>query len=42
MATGFNAWGVNEDGVTPIYPAGFVHLPKIDAEFIQHHSAVGG
>ncbi len=26
---------VNEDGVTPIYPAGFVHLPKIDAEFIQ-------
>ena len=33
---------VNEDGVTPIYPAGFVHLPKIDAEFIQHHSAVGG
>ncbi len=26
---------VNEDGVTPIYPAGFVHLPKVDAEFIQ-------
>jgi phage terminase large subunit GpA-like protein len=26
---------VAEDGVTATYPAGFVHLPKIDAEFIQ-------
>jgi phage terminase large subunit GpA-like protein len=26
---------VAEDGTTPVYPAGFVHLPKIDAEFIQ-------
>lgn len=26
---------VAEDGSTPVYPAGFVHLPKIDAEFIQ-------
>ena len=26
---------VAEDGVTVIYPAGFVHLPKIDGEFIQ-------
>ena len=26
---------VDEDGVTVTYPAGFVHLPKIDAEFIQ-------
>ena len=26
---------VGEDGSTPVYPAGFVHLPKIDAEFIQ-------
>ncbi len=26
---------VGEDGATPIYPAGYVHLPKIDAEFIQ-------
>jgi len=26
---------VADDGTTPIYPAGFVHLPKIDAEFIQ-------
>ncbi|MDP2433442.1 MAG: phage terminase large subunit family protein [Pseudomonadota bacterium] len=26
---------VDEDGVTAIYPAGFVHLPKVDAEFIQ-------
>ncbi|WP_316897049.1 phage terminase large subunit family protein [Ralstonia mannitolilytica] len=26
---------VGEDGVTMTYPAGFVHLPKIDAEFIQ-------
>jgi phage terminase large subunit GpA-like protein len=26
---------VAEDGVTPVYPVGFVHLPKIDAEFIQ-------
>ncbi len=26
---------VNEDGVTTVYPSGFVHLPKIDAEFIQ-------
>lgn len=24
-----------EDGVTPIYPAGFVHLPKVDAEYLQ-------
>lgn len=26
---------VSEDGVTTVFPAGFVHLPKIDAEFIQ-------
>ena len=26
---------VNEDGATPVYPPGFVHLPKMDAEFIQ-------
>ncbi|MGK0674246.1 MAG: phage terminase large subunit family protein [Halothiobacillaceae bacterium] len=26
---------VADDGVTVTYPAGFVHLPKIDAEFIQ-------
>ena len=26
---------VCEDGVTPVFPAGFVHLPKIDAEFTQ-------
>lgn len=26
---------VGEDGLTPVFPAGFVHLPKIDAEFIQ-------
>ncbi|MFN3629063.1 MAG: phage terminase large subunit family protein [Casimicrobiaceae bacterium] len=26
---------VGEDGSTPVYPAGFVHLPKIDAEFLQ-------
>ncbi|MCG9104058.1 phage terminase large subunit family protein, partial [Laribacter hongkongensis] len=26
---------VDEDGVTTVFPAGFVHLPKIDAEFIQ-------
>ncbi len=26
---------VDEDGVTVRYPAGFVHLPKVDAEFIQ-------
>lgn len=26
---------VAEDGTTPVYPAGYVHLPKIDAEFIQ-------
>ncbi len=26
---------VNEDGVTTVYPPGFVHLPKMDAEFIQ-------
>ncbi len=26
---------VSEDGVTTVYPTGFVHLPKIDAEFIQ-------
>ena len=26
---------VREDGVTTAYPIGFVHLPKIDAEFIQ-------
>ena len=26
---------VDEDGLTVTYPAGFVHLPKIDAEFIQ-------
>lgn len=26
---------VLEDGVTLRYPAGFVHLPKVDAEFVQ-------
>ncbi len=26
---------VDEDGVTVRYPMGFVHLPKVDAEFIQ-------
>jgi phage terminase large subunit GpA-like protein len=26
---------VSEDGVSTSFPAGFVHLPKIDAEFIQ-------
>jgi phage terminase large subunit GpA-like protein len=26
---------VGEDGSTLVFPAGFVHLPKIDAEFIQ-------
>ena len=26
---------VLEDGVTMAYPAGFVHLPKVDAEFVQ-------
>jgi len=26
---------VVEDGITPIYPAGFVHLPKVDAEYLQ-------
>jgi len=26
---------VADDGVTTVYPAGFVHLPKVDAEFIQ-------
>ena len=26
---------VAEDGVTSIYPAGFVHLPKVDAEYLQ-------
>ena len=26
---------VGEDGVTLVYPAGYVHLPKVDAEFIQ-------
>jgi phage terminase large subunit GpA-like protein len=26
---------VEADGVTTTYPAGYVHLPKIDAEFIQ-------
>ncbi|MBL8235229.1 MAG: phage terminase large subunit family protein [Bryobacterales bacterium] len=26
---------VAEDGVTVRYPAGFVHLPKVDAEFVQ-------
>ena len=29
------AANVGEDGVTTTYPPGFVHLPKIDAEFIQ-------
>jgi phage terminase large subunit GpA-like protein len=29
------AANVGEDGVTTTFPAGFVHLPKIDAEFIQ-------
>ena len=27
--------GVQEDGTTVKYPAGFVHLPKIDAEYVQ-------
>jgi phage terminase large subunit GpA-like protein len=26
---------VGEDGLSMVYPAGFVHLPKIDAEYIQ-------
>lgn len=26
---------VGEDGLSTVFPAGFVHLPKIDAEFIQ-------
>ena len=26
---------VGEDGLTTVFPAGSVHLPKIDAEFIQ-------
>ena len=26
---------VGADGLSPVFPAGFVHLPKIDAEFIQ-------
>jgi len=26
---------VAEDGVTVTYPAGFVHLPKVDAEYLQ-------
>ena len=26
---------VLEDGTTVVYPAGYVHLPKIDAEIIQ-------
>ena len=26
---------VAEDGMTPVYPAGYLHLPKIDAEFLQ-------
>ncbi|MDL5036682.1 phage terminase large subunit family protein [Comamonas sp. Y6] len=26
---------VGEDGLATVFPAGFVHLPKIDAEFIQ-------
>jgi phage terminase large subunit GpA-like protein len=26
---------VADDGVTPVYPAGYIHLPKVDAEFIQ-------
>jgi phage terminase large subunit GpA-like protein len=27
--------GVAEDGLTPVYPAGYVHLPKMDAEYLQ-------
>jgi phage terminase large subunit GpA-like protein len=27
--------GVGEDGVTPVYPAGYVHLPMMDAEYLQ-------
>ena len=26
---------VADDGVSPRYPAGYIHLPKVDAEFIQ-------
>ncbi len=26
---------VADDGITPIYPPGYVHLPKIDAEYVQ-------
>jgi phage terminase large subunit GpA-like protein len=26
---------VAEDGITSVYPPGYVHLPKIDAEFVQ-------
>jgi len=30
-----NVADVGVDGVTPVYPPGYVHLPRIDAEFIQ-------
>ena len=26
---------VGSDGSTPLYPVGFVHLPKVDAEYVQ-------
>jgi len=26
---------VGDDGVTPLYPAGYVHLPQVDGEFLQ-------
>ena len=26
---------VADDGVTPVYPPGYVHLPKVDAEYLQ-------
>jgi phage terminase large subunit GpA-like protein len=26
---------VGEDGSTPVFPAGYVHLPKIDGEYVQ-------
>ena len=32
---------VSEDDVTTVYPTGYVHLPKIDAEFIQHETDAG-
>ena len=30
---------VAEDGVTPVYPVGFVHLPKVDLFVVQDRHA---